>query len=203
MARRGTSAGATVETRHRRGADAGDTRARILAIAQELFVQRGFAGTSIADIAGGLGTTKAALYYHFASKGDILSALLDEFLGSSAALVEQARTVPLTAEQILGRLIDLTVNSRGLMATVGRDPSVLAALRAEARNSGSGKQMDAIVSVLAGPDGDRAALIRAHSAITITKESTLAVLDLSNGVLTGADRREILGAALRALMPST
>jgi AcrR family transcriptional regulator len=46
-------------------ADDPGTRARILAIALELFAEQGFAGTSVADIAGRLGTTKAALYYHF------------------------------------------------------------------------------------------------------------------------------------------
>jgi Bacterial regulatory proteins, tetR family len=48
------------------------TRARILEVAQELFTERGYAGTSIADIAGELGTSKAALYYHFKSKEQIL-----------------------------------------------------------------------------------------------------------------------------------
>jgi AcrR family transcriptional regulator len=189
MARKGTQS----------AADAGDTRERILAIASELFAEKGYAGTSIADISGRLGTTKAALYYHFSSKGEILSALLGEFLELSAELVDEAIATPLTPEQILGRLIDLTVDSRGLMATVGRDPSVLSALRAEARRSGSGKQVDVIVSVLVGEDGSRAALIRAHSALAITKESTLAVIADNRGALTEEDRAEILAAALRAL----
>jgi AcrR family transcriptional regulator len=45
-----------------------DTRQRILDIARELFATQGYAGTSIAHIATRLGTTKAALYYHFQSK---------------------------------------------------------------------------------------------------------------------------------------
>jgi len=43
----------------------GDTRQRIIDIALELFATRGYAGTSMRDIAAELGVTKAALYYHF------------------------------------------------------------------------------------------------------------------------------------------
>jgi AcrR family transcriptional regulator len=51
------------------------TRDRILDVALELFTEKGFDGTSLREIADQLGFTKAALYYHFASKADILMAL--------------------------------------------------------------------------------------------------------------------------------
>jgi AcrR family transcriptional regulator len=51
------------------------TRERILDIALELFSERGYDKTSLRDIAERLGTTKAALYYHFARKEDILLEL--------------------------------------------------------------------------------------------------------------------------------
>lgn len=68
----------------------GSTRERILDIALELFTERGYEKTSLRDISERLGTTKAALYYHFKSKADILlelhlrlhtvgERLLDEF----------------------------------------------------------------------------------------------------------------------------
>ena len=41
----------------------------------ELFTQKGYDGTSLREIAEKLGVTKAAIYYHFASKDDILMAL--------------------------------------------------------------------------------------------------------------------------------
>ena len=52
-----------------------DTRERILDVALDLFVEKGFDQTSLREIAEQLGVTKAALYYHFPSKGDILIAL--------------------------------------------------------------------------------------------------------------------------------
>jgi AcrR family transcriptional regulator len=51
------------------------TRERILDIALELFVDQGYDKTSLRDIAERLGTTKAALYYHFERKEDILLEL--------------------------------------------------------------------------------------------------------------------------------
>ena len=44
-------------------------------MALDLFIEKGFDGTSLREIAEQLGFTKAALYYHFASKDDILMAL--------------------------------------------------------------------------------------------------------------------------------
>jgi AcrR family transcriptional regulator len=53
----------------------GSTRERILDIALELFANQGYDKTSLRDIAERLGTTKAALYYHFERKQDILLEL--------------------------------------------------------------------------------------------------------------------------------
>jgi AcrR family transcriptional regulator len=52
------------------------TRDRILAVASELFVEQGYDATSLRQVADRLGFTKAALYYHFPSKEDLLVALL-------------------------------------------------------------------------------------------------------------------------------
>jgi hypothetical protein len=58
------------------------------------------------------------------------------------------------------------------------------------------------IATLARPAEDRAAMIRARAALAITKEGTLAALSLGGGFLDPADRAEILGAALRALVSS-
>jgi AcrR family transcriptional regulator len=57
----------------------GDTRERILAVANELFTEQGYEGTSLREIADRLDITKAALYYHFRSKDEILTTLLKPF----------------------------------------------------------------------------------------------------------------------------
>jgi AcrR family transcriptional regulator len=57
----------------------GDTRQRILTVANELFIEQGYEGTSLREIADRLDITKAALYYHFRSKDEILATLLSPF----------------------------------------------------------------------------------------------------------------------------
>jgi AcrR family transcriptional regulator len=51
------------------------TRERILDVALDLFTDQGFDGTSMREIAEQLGISKPAIYYHFASKDEILMAL--------------------------------------------------------------------------------------------------------------------------------
>ena len=53
------------------------TKERILRTALELFAQNGYLGTSMNDIAGQLGFTKAALYKHYASKQEILDTIVE------------------------------------------------------------------------------------------------------------------------------
>ncbi|MBT2504280.1 TetR/AcrR family transcriptional regulator [Curtobacterium sp. ISL-83] len=54
------------------------TRAKILSVAERLFTERGFEGTSIRDISEELGMTKSSLYHHFPNKDAILLALFGE-----------------------------------------------------------------------------------------------------------------------------
>lgn len=54
------------------------TRSRILTAAARVFAQRGLTGASLDEVAAGAGLTKGALYWHFASKNDLLMALLEQ-----------------------------------------------------------------------------------------------------------------------------
>ena len=58
----------------------GDTRQEILDTALELFADQGYDKTSLREIAEQVGVTKAALYYHFRSKEDILVALVEPIM---------------------------------------------------------------------------------------------------------------------------
>ncbi|MGQ9572005.1 MAG: TetR/AcrR family transcriptional regulator [Dehalococcoidia bacterium] len=55
-----------------------DTRRRILDASLHLFSQQGFARTTVRAIARKAGITDAAIYYHFASKQELLEALFEE-----------------------------------------------------------------------------------------------------------------------------
>ena len=53
------------------------TRQRLLAEAQRLFRERGYAATSLEQIADAAEVTKGAIYGHFASKEDLMLSALE------------------------------------------------------------------------------------------------------------------------------
>ena len=60
--------------------------------AAELMVQRGYAGTSMGDLAGAVGMTKAGLYHHISSKEDLLfQILLHAMEGLEREVIEPAK----------------------------------------------------------------------------------------------------------------
>lgn len=64
------------------------TRQHIVEASMHLFSERGYAQTTVRDIARQAGISDAAIYYHFNSKDDVLDALID------AALDQPADTTP-------------------------------------------------------------------------------------------------------------
>jgi AcrR family transcriptional regulator len=58
------------------GVSAAETRERLLRAAAEVFGERGYDGTRVADIAATAGVSNGALYSHFASKAELLVASL-------------------------------------------------------------------------------------------------------------------------------
>jgi len=56
-----------------------DTRARIVEAAMELFWEKGYGSTSIADILGRAGVNSGSLYYFFPGKQDLLVAVLEAY----------------------------------------------------------------------------------------------------------------------------
>ena len=62
----------------------GDTKGRILDVAERLVQRRGFNGFSYADVAAELGITKAALHYHFAGKAELGQAIVERYAGRFA-----------------------------------------------------------------------------------------------------------------------
>jgi AcrR family transcriptional regulator len=75
-----------------------DTRQRALDVALELFAEQGYEKTSLREIAERLDVTKAALYYHFASKEALLAGIVDSLVEPADELVAWSQTQPRTAE---------------------------------------------------------------------------------------------------------
>ena len=58
------------------GVTAAETRERLLRAAADVFAERGYDGTRVADIASAAGVSNGALYAHFASKAQLLVGAL-------------------------------------------------------------------------------------------------------------------------------
>jgi AcrR family transcriptional regulator len=175
-----------------------DTKTRILEIAAEMFARQGYTGTTIADIAGELGTTTAALYYHFPSKQAILVGLLAGPITGYSRLLDSLDSGEARPEDLLEAIIDICAQSRDLATIFDRDPAALAMIDKQLPRS-SAVMTAQTVAVLAGPAPGHAALIRANAALAVAKAATLAALDMNAGTLPPADRAEVLATALRAL----
>jgi AcrR family transcriptional regulator len=76
----------------------GDTRQRIQDVALELFAEKGYEKTSLREIAEHLDVTKAALYYHFKTKEEIIVSLFEDLTKPIEDLIEWGRQQPHTLE---------------------------------------------------------------------------------------------------------
>src|SRR4051794_15838065 len=75
-----------------------DTREKLLDAAAEVFAEKGYANSSMDDVAAAAGMTKGALYWNFDSKQALFHALLDERVyGPLRTLVDFTRTADLDA----------------------------------------------------------------------------------------------------------
>ena len=74
----------------------GDTRQRIQDVALELFAEQGYEKTSLREIAERLDVTKAALYYHFKTKEEIIVSLFEDLTKPIEDLIEWGRQQPHT-----------------------------------------------------------------------------------------------------------
>jgi AcrR family transcriptional regulator len=70
----------TAETTRTLTAKGLQTRAAIEQAARKLFAERGFHGTTLADITSAAGKSAAVFYRYFADKEDLLAALAESFL---------------------------------------------------------------------------------------------------------------------------
>ena len=87
-----------------------DMKATIKSVSIDLFFQKGYFATSISDIAKGSGIQKASIYYHYASKADLLFHILRSTMDDLTTTLKQC-----------------------LAATEGIEPQMRAAVRGHVR----------------------------------------------------------------------
>lgn len=106
-----------------------DTRSHILEAALEVFSEHGFEGSSLQQIADRLGLTKAALYYHFRSKDELLEALVEPAMTDLDELLDRhsgERDTTGHRRRFVNDYIDYLLNHRQLIAYISRDLATLA-----------------------------------------------------------------------------
>lgn len=63
-----------------------ETKERILAAAEALILEKGYAGTAIDDVLAATGLTKGAFFHHFKSKADLADAVARRYFENDMAL---------------------------------------------------------------------------------------------------------------------
>jgi AcrR family transcriptional regulator len=144
-------------------------REKVLAEALRQFTEHGFAATSTREIATATGMSKAALYYHFPSKDDILAALIAPMVMSVQRIIDTAgdEDTPARQRRLLAAYIDLTDEHADLLTVFSQDPSIRAhpAVRQAAPANAILTRMIAGGDDVAAGTRARAALGGIHAAV--------------------------------------
>jgi len=150
--------------RSRRG-----TRARIQAVAIEMFTEHGYDKTSLREIAEALGVTKAALYYHFKSKDDIIRSLLEDYFGRIDALVSWAETEPAgpaRRAEILRRYVAIVQEGEPAFRMLHQNQAAIQSLGGS-KNTGQlfRERLGPLIRLLTGPNPGLEDRLRAAMAL--------------------------------------
>jgi AcrR family transcriptional regulator len=174
---------------------------RIARLALARFRVSGFAGTSIADLAGALGISKAAIYYHYRSKDALLHHLIDPLLDAIDACIQEGQTTPAastwTARQLLGDYLAVLIAHREVVPLVATDVAVLNHPTIGPRLRAQNQQLQ---SLLTAPDISPSARLRAEAALGAIWRPLIAgpEVDLSDT----AHQHTLIDAAVATLQPS-
>ncbi|WP_327235180.1 TetR/AcrR family transcriptional regulator [Streptomyces sp. NBC_01317] len=180
----------------------GNTRQRIQEVALELFAEQGYEKTSLREIAEHLDVTKAALYYHFKTKEDILISVFQDVTQPIDTLIEWGRAQPQpatleTKREILRRYSAALRGASPLFRFMQENQATI-------RDLSVGEtfkdRMMALMELLLDPDATMVNRVRCTSAIFTMhaglfalkdieadpEEKRLAILEVSTDLITQA-----------------
>ena len=147
----------------------GDTRSRLREVALQLFAEQGYEKTSLREIAERLGVTKAALYYYFKSKEDIVRSLVEDYMAEIDDLIAWAKDQPrgpATRAEIVGRYLDIVANGTAVFRLLHQNQAVVSSLAAaKERGELFRERMDALVDLLTEPGAPVTDQVRAASCL--------------------------------------
>jgi AcrR family transcriptional regulator len=177
-----------------------DTRARIQRVALELFAEQGYDKTSLREIAERLDVTKAALYYHFKSKEDIVRSLVEDYFGHIDALIAWAKTRPRTSEtrgEILSRYVRIVTDGSDVFRMLHHNQAAVNSLAAaKERGDVFRERMTGLIEALTEPGAGMEERLRAAMVlggvsvgwmlfagqVDDRKKLSAAILDIASGL---------------------
>ncbi|GIH80713.1 TetR family transcriptional regulator [Planobispora longispora] len=167
------------------------TRDRILHAARQLFAERGYAATSLADIASAVGVTKTAVAYHFHPKDRLAAELIAPAANDIIALIE---TEFGDERAFLEALVTFVIRHRAIIRLIMEE--IGGADDAPPGSPGEAIRAfrDCIYVRLAGPDPDPAGRVRAWAVVGSLQYAAVKTIDLPEEVV----RETLLTAALAA-----
>jgi AcrR family transcriptional regulator len=173
---------------------------RIAQLALARFRVGGFVGTSIADLAGALGVSKAAIYYHYRSKDALLHHLIDPLLDAIDACLHDHHATPATTARtprgLLGAYLAVLLTHREVVPLIATDVAVLNHPSIGPRLRAQNQQLQ---SLLTAPDTSVSARLRAEAALGAIWRPLIAEppLDLTDP----AHQHILVDAAVATLQP--
>ena len=173
----------------------GDTRARIQQVALELFAEQGYEKTSLREIAERLDVTKAALYYHFKSKEEIVRSLAEDYFGQMDELIAWAKgqpRTPATRGTVLRRYVDIVAEGSDVFRMLHHNQAAVNSLASAKERGGLFRErMTALVEALTEPGAGVEDRLRATMALGGVSIGWMFFADQV------ADRGELRAAVLR------
>jgi AcrR family transcriptional regulator len=149
-----------------------DTRVRVQQVALELFAEQGYEKTSLREIAERLGVTKAALYYHFKSKEDIVHSFTEDYFAEFDGLLDWARTQPRGDEarhEILDRYVSMVLTGHEVFRFLEQNRAAVQGMHdGKERFTRFRERLDGLVDVLVGPEANLRDRVRASTAVIAT-----------------------------------
>jgi AcrR family transcriptional regulator len=146
-----------------------DTRSRLRELALRLFAEQGYEKTSLREIAERLGVTKAALYYYFKSKEDIVRSLVEEYVAELDELVAWGKSQPRSAAaraEIVRRYLHIVASGTEVFRMLHQNQAAVEGL-ASAKERGElfRERMDSLTDLLTEPPGTLRDQVRAASCL--------------------------------------
>jgi TetR/AcrR family transcriptional regulator, transcriptional repressor for nem operon len=107
----------------------GDTRERLLALAESAVLAKGFAATSIEELIAAAGISNSGFFYHFKDKGELAKAMILRYIEQDTRLLDDifARADELNDDPLHGLLVALKLFAEMLANLPESHPGCLAA----------------------------------------------------------------------------